>query len=84
MADEGLNGEVNKVYNASKATLTFARLRQPTEGVLVLNLKDLSDHVGTEVGGILGFTTLRFLDIKVDYRDGLVWMDYQPPKWLGQ
>ena len=32
--------------------------------------------MGTEVGGILGFTTLRFLDIKVDYRDGLVWMDY--------
>ena len=27
--------------------------------------------MGTEVGGILGFTTLRFLDIKVDYRDGL-------------
>jgi hypothetical protein len=27
--------------------------------------------MGAEVGGILGFTTLRFLDIKVDYRDGL-------------
>jgi len=35
--------------------------------------------MGTEVGGILGFTTLRSLDIKVDYRDGLVWMDYQGP-----
>jgi tetratricopeptide (TPR) repeat protein len=79
---KGLNGEVNKVYNADKATLTFGRLRQPTEGILVLDLKGLSDDVGTEVGGILGFGTLRFLDIKVDYRDGLVWMDYQGPKWL--
>jgi Tfp pilus assembly protein PilF len=79
---KGLNGEVNKVYNADKATLTFAHLRLPTEGILVLNLKGLSDDVGTEVGGILGFTLLRFLDIKVDYRDGLVWMDYQGPKWL--
>jgi len=35
--------------------------------------------MGTEVGGILGFTTLRSIDIKVDYRDGLVWMDYQGP-----
>jgi len=79
---KGLNGEVNKVYNADKATLTFGRLRQPTEGILVLDLKGLSDDVGTEVGGILGFGTLRFLDVKVDYRDGLVWMDYQGPKWL--
>lgn len=79
---KGVNGEVNKVYSADKATLTFARLHQPTVRVLVLNLKGLSDDVGTEVGGILGFPTLRFLDIKVDYRDGLVWMDYQGPKWL--
>lgn len=79
---KGLNGEVNKVYNADKATLTFAHLRQPTEGALVLDLKGISDDVGIEMGGILGLTTLRFLDIKVDYRDGLVWMDYQGPQWL--
>ena len=79
---KGLNGEVNKVFNADKAILMFAHLRQPTYGALVLNLKGLSDDIGTEVGGILGFTTLRFLDIKVDYRDGLVWMDYQGPEWL--
>jgi len=28
--------------------------------------------MGTEVGGILGFTTVRSLDIKVDYRDARV------------
>jgi predicted aspartyl protease len=81
---KGLNGEVSKVYNADKATLTFAHLRQPTEGALVLDLKGISDDVGIEMGGILGLTTLRFLDIKVDYRDGLVWMDYQGPQWLVQ
>ena len=74
---EGLNGKVKKVYNADQATLTFARLRQPAKDILVLDLKGLSDDLGTEVGGILGFTTLRFLDIKIDYRDGLVWMDHQ-------
>jgi hypothetical protein len=76
---KGVSGEVNKVYVADKATLTFAHLRQPTEDVLVLDLKDLSDHVGTEVSGIIGFTTLRFLNIDIDYRDGLVFMQYQGP-----
>ena len=78
----GLNGEVNKVYNADKATLTFGHLRQPTEGILILDLKAISDDIGTEVGGMIGFNTLRFLDVKVDYRDGLVSMDYRGPKSL--
>jgi tetratricopeptide (TPR) repeat protein len=76
---KGVSGEVNKVYTADKATLTFAHLRQPTEDVLVLDLKHLSDDVGTEVSGIVGFTTLRFLNIDIDYRDGLVFMQYQGP-----
>lgn len=78
----GISGEVKKVYVADKATLTFARLRQPTEDVMVLDLKNLSDHTGTEVSGIIGFTTLRFLNIDIDYRDGLVFMEYAGPKWL--
>jgi hypothetical protein len=31
------------------------------------------------VSGIIGFTTLRFLNIDIDYRDGLVFMQYQGP-----
>ncbi len=50
----------------------------------MLDLKHLSDATGTEVSGMIGFTTLRFLDIKIDYRDGLVFMDYQGPKWMVQ
>jgi hypothetical protein len=78
----GVSGEVNKVYVADEATLVFAGLRQPTKDVVVLDLKKLSDDVGFEVSGIVGFTTLRFLDVKIDYRDGLVHMDYRGPKWL--
>jgi hypothetical protein len=51
----------------------------------VLNLKHLSDDMGFEVSGILGFTTLRFLNINninIDHRDGLVSMEYQGPDWL--
>ena len=76
----GISGEVKDVYVADEATLTFARLRQPTKDVLVLDLKRTSDNHGIEVSGIIGFTTLRLLDIKIDYRDGLVLMDYNRPK----
>ena len=38
--------------------------------------------LGADVSGIIGFATLRFLDIKLDYRDGLVFMEYKGPKWL--
>jgi len=32
----------------------------------------MSASVGTEISGILGFDLLSILDIKIDYRDGLV------------
>ena len=41
----------------------------------------MSDRTGTEVSGVLGFTTLRLLDVKIDYRDGLVDFVYDPKRW---
>ena len=42
----------------------------------------LQDQVsGTEVSGILGFAMLRMLQVKIDYRDGLVDFDYKPNPW---
>ena len=43
----------------------------------------MSDRLGTEASGVLGFTTLHLLDIKIDYRDGLVDFSYDP-KQRGQ
>jgi hypothetical protein len=82
MSVHGVSGEVSKVYVADEATLQFAHLRQPVKDVVVLDLKRLSDDAGFEVSGIIGFTTLRFLDIKIDYRDGLVYMEYKGPQWM--
>jgi len=78
-AADQLTATMAEAHTADKATLTFAHLRQPTDDVLVLDLKHMSDNVGTEVSGIVGFTTLRFLNIDIDYRDGLVFMQYQGP-----
>jgi hypothetical protein len=43
--------------------------------------KPLSDNIGTEVSGFLGFTTLHMLDIKIDYRDGLVDFTYDAKRF---
>jgi len=75
----GLNGEVNKVYSA-KATLRFSHLRQPSMDVVTLDLSRESRRLGTEVSGFLGFAMLRVLEIKLDYRDGLVDFEYDPKR----
>ena len=76
----GLNGEVNKVYSSDKATLRFGHLQQPTLGILTLDLSTLSRHTGTEVSGLLGFEMLRVLEVKLDYRDGLVDFEFDPKR----
>ena len=76
----GLNGEVNKVYSSSKATLRFGHLQQPNLDIITLDLSTVSRHTGTEVSGFLGFAMLRLLEVKLDYRDGLVDFEYDPKR----
>lgn len=78
---KGLNGSVSKVYRASKVTLKFGHLSQKNQGIISFDLSNLSQHMGTEVSGILGFETLYMLQIKIDYRDGLVHFVYDPKRW---
>jgi hypothetical protein len=75
----GLNGEVTKVYSA-KATLSFGHLRQPSMDIVTLDLSSQSRRFGTEISGFLGFAMLRLLEVKLDYRDGLVDFEYDPKR----
>jgi len=75
----GLNGKVNKVYSAH-ATLRFAHLQQPSMDVVTFDLAPQSRRIGTEVSGFLGFAMLRMLEVKLDYRDGLVNFEYDPKR----
>ena len=45
---------------------------------MTLDLSAVSKSTGTEVSGILGFEMLRILQVKIDYRDGLVDFVYDP------
>ena len=72
MEVKGLNGKVKTVYSAANATIQFANFKQAREDLVTIDLTHVSDDTGTEVSGILGFGMLWMLDMKIDYRDGLV------------
>ena len=78
---KGLSGSVKNVYRADKATLTFGRLRQQNQDIIGFDTTSISTSIGTEVSGILGFTTLGMLDVKIDYLDGLVNFTFDQQKW---
>ncbi len=77
---KGLSGEVNKIYSADKATLQFGNIRQPNQDMVAIDLSGISKNLGVEVSGFLGFATFRQLEMKIDYRDGLVEFIYDPSK----
>jgi hypothetical protein len=74
----GLSGKVDKVFRANEFTIQFGRLRQKNQDTVAFDIKRISDSIGTEVSGMLGFATLAMLEIKIDYRDGLVDFIYKP------
>lgn len=78
---KGLSGSVKNVYSANKAVLTFGHLKQENQDMLAFDTSSISESNGTEVSGFLGFSTLRFLDIKIDYRDALVEFNYDAKRF---
>ena len=78
MIVHGINGSVKNVYSAEKAVLTFGHLKQENQDIVSFDMTSISDSVGTEISGALGFATLYLLDLKIDYRDGLVDLSYDP------
>lgn len=74
----GLSGKVANLYTEGGVDLDFARLRAPLKDVLVINMDGLSTESGVEVSGIIGLQTLRYLTVDIDYRDGLIRVEYDP------
>jgi len=75
----GISGDVKKVYHA-KVTLRFGHLQQSNVDTITLDLAKISRQAGTEISGLLGFTMLQMLDLKIDYRDGLVNLEFDPKR----
>lgn len=81
MVVKGISGSVKNVYSADKALLIFGHLQQENQDIVSFDMTRPSDSVGTEISGILGFTTLNLLELKIDYRDGLVDLSYDPNRF---
>ncbi len=75
---KGVSGSVKKVYSADKAVLVFGHLHQENQDVVSFDMSRLSDGIGTEISGTLGFRMLNLFEVKIDYRDGLVDFLYDP------
>ena len=68
---KGLNGSTG-VSRADAVKITFANIAQQNLSLIAIDTKVISDSQGVEVSGFLGFSVLRMLDVKIDYRDDLV------------
>jgi tetratricopeptide (TPR) repeat protein len=69
---KGLSGKVKTVYRGAEAVIQFANFKQDRSDLFVIDLSKISHGAGTEVSGLLGFRMLYELDMKIDYRDGLI------------
>lgn len=74
----GVSGRVSNVFTTDETVLQFSRFRQPHENMITFDLHGLSKDLGTEISGLIGFATLKKMNITIDYRDGLVGFDYKP------
>jgi len=69
---KGLSGEVKNVFQTDELTLTFSHYKQRALGLVAFDTSPISNSLGTEVSGMLGFVMLRMMEMKIDYRDGLI------------
>ena len=74
----GVSGDVEKVSSADEIVFRFANVEQKDENVIALDTATISKSTDMEISGLLGATMLRQLVIHIDYRDGLVKLDYDP------
>jgi hypothetical protein len=77
----GISGEVKRVFRAEDVTLQFANFKQRMDTMLCLDMTKLSNNTGTELSGIFGFAVLHMMEAKIDYRDGLVDLKFDPKRF---
>ncbi|HWX43562.1 MAG TPA: aspartyl protease family protein [Blastocatellia bacterium] len=77
----GISGAVKNVFTANEFTIRFANLRQKNQDTFAFDTSSISNSLGTEVSGFLGFNMLRMLRIRIDYRDGLIDFEYDSKRF---
>ena len=80
MGIRGIQGDVDKVFEAGKFTLAFAGLRLDSPYMTAIDTTTISHGAGVEVSGLIGAPALFQLIMHIDYRDNLVFFEYTPQK----
>ncbi len=76
----GLNGKVEHGYVAEMLDIKFGGISKHELGVPAFTMEKQSSEVGMELAGLLGADILEELTIHIDYRDGLVKLEYDPKR----
>jgi predicted aspartyl protease len=74
----GLSGGVNSSFVGDDVTLQFGGMRRSDQHIISVDLHSVSKNVGTEVSGLIGFSTLESMKLVIDYRDG--WVRFEASK----
>jgi predicted aspartyl protease/Tfp pilus assembly protein PilF len=80
MEIRGIQGSVDKVFEAGKFTLMFAGLRLDSPSMTAIDTTTISHDSGVEVSGLIGAPALFQVVMHIDYRDNLVWCEYTAKK----
>jgi predicted aspartyl protease len=77
---KGVSGKVQKVESAGQLIFEFGHYRQPVPGVLAIPLSRIARD-SPRITGLFGVSTLTMFRLQIDYRDGLINLDYVGPKY---
>jgi Flp pilus assembly protein TadD/predicted aspartyl protease len=80
MGIRGISGEIDKVYETDKFTLSFAGLLLDFPSMTSIDTTSFSHDDGVEVSGFIGAPALFQVVMHIDYRDNLVWCEYMKKK----
>jgi hypothetical protein len=75
----GVSGKAADVEGTTQLTFEFGHYRQPVPRMLATPLQRM-DAESPRMTGIFGITTLSSFRIQIDYRDGLINLEYNGQK----
>lgn len=71
---------VDTSFSAGDVKLSFAGVTQNISQIRSFDTSMFSKDAGMEISGLIGDATLRGVVIHIDYRDGLVKLDFDPKR----
>jgi tetratricopeptide (TPR) repeat protein len=74
------NSNIDYTFTAGNVTLSFATLTQNINLIPTFDTSMFSRDTGMDISGLIGYSTLHGMTMRIDYRDGLVKLTYDPKK----